>query len=112
MAANYGAIEKQHRHVEAVAAHKLRVVVHVPDLECRQRQRTPEPPERGEHLLAQLAAGTLHEYQRQGRRGRLVAPLYGQGRVLRHRLHLGSDETHGVGRHLAHRGHLVTVDHG
>ena len=61
MAANHRAIEEQDRYVEAVAAAQLRVAVHIPDLQCRQCQRAPEPLERGEHLLAQLAASALHE---------------------------------------------------
>ena len=63
MAADHGAVQQQHRHVQAVAAGQLRVGVDVHELDGRQRQRlrAAEQLELREHLLAQPAAFAVQQ---------------------------------------------------
>ena len=61
--ANHGAVEEQNRDVQAIAPDKLRIGVHVHDLDGRQPDSAPEGFQLGHHFIAQIAVLPVHHRQ-------------------------------------------------
>lgn len=59
--ADHSAIEQQHGNVQAMAPGKLGVRVHVDLLQGRQRHRSPERLELGQHLFAKAAVFAVEQ---------------------------------------------------
>jgi hypothetical protein len=61
MTAHHGAIEQQHRNVEAVAPRQLRVRIYVHEVQGRQAAAVAERLQLGKHFLAQAAVFTVKQ---------------------------------------------------
>lgn len=63
MPADHHAIEEQYRYIKTIAARKVRISVHVDDIDCGQCHRGPKRGKIGEHVFAQLALAPMHDGQ-------------------------------------------------
>lgn len=61
--ANHRAIEEQDRDVQPVAPDKLRIGVHIHNIDGRQPDPAPKGFELGQHLIAQIAVLPVHHCQ-------------------------------------------------
>ena len=73
MAADYGALEEQHRHIQSMAAPEDGIGVHVDHLDRWQRHVAAERLQLCEHLLAEVTVAAM-DYGEDGKPFRASAP--------------------------------------